>query len=129
MSHLHLEIKDRQDLEQVMGYASWLSRPVVKRVSLDFSMLGKDREQELENRLTRLFNDCGCLWGAPGFFLGCGLSLLTHLQGAGFSWSAVGVSALIGVGSALGAKLIGLLWSFWQLQKTLTQLKTKLPQA
>ena len=129
MSHLHLELKDRQDLEQAMGYVSWLSRPVVKQVSLDFSMLGKDREQELEKRLTRLFNDCGCLWGAPGFFLGSGLSYLAYLEGAGFSWSAVGISALIGTASATGAKLLGLLWSFCQLQRTLSQLKARLTQA
>jgi len=129
MPNLHLELKDKHDVERAMGYVSWLSRPVVKDVSLDVSILGEDKTQKLEKRLHRLFNDCGCVWGAPGFFLGFGTHLVTQLPRTGFSWTSLGVSALIGAGSAIGAKFLGLLWSCWQLHRTLTSLKTKLSQA
>lgn len=129
MPNMHLELRTEADLEQAMDYISWLNRPVVKDVSLDISTLGKAQEQKLAKRLQRLFNDCGCLWGAPGFFLGSGIYLLSHLQSSGASWTTLGISALIGTGSALGAKFLGLLWSFWQLQQIFAELKTRISQA
>lgn len=128
MGNRQLTLRSEEDIEQALQRASWLARPMVEKVKLDLPAAGDDEQQQKAGEIKRLFNDCGCLWGAPGFILGFGIYYLIHLQGAGFSWATLGVSALAGILSALAAKFLALLWSFWQLRRTLSELKMKKTQ-
>lgn len=108
--------KSRRDLDRAAQLVSWLNRPAVDHIVVLLPGLDRFERHRSAKTLKFLFNDCGCIWGAPAFVATFSYVLATHIQANGFSWSILGYSFGIGFCVALVAKLVGLAWSYWRLK-------------
>jgi hypothetical protein len=110
-------LDSRADLEEAVQLISWLNRPTIDQVVVSIPWLDRNDQKRSEKFLKRLFNDCGCQWGAPTFLITIILSSLTVLREIGITWYTMGLSFLISVCIAFVAKLLSLAWSCWRLKK------------
>lgn len=115
-----LDIRSRGEAERVAASFGWFSRPQL--VSVDIAIEGVDdrRAAVLGDRIRRLSNDCGCVWGETALL--CGL-IFSWLVGIGWGWG-VGVCA----GAAVVGKLAGLAWSRHRLVRLLRRLAAAPPR-
>ena len=117
-----LVIEDAHDLDRTAELAASLARPTVGQVHVRLPWLDHDERARSASALTRLFNECGCLWGAPAF-----LSVLAW-GALGAPWSslgtpaALGLSMLLATSAGLAAVVSALVWSRWRLRVLLAQL-------
>jgi hypothetical protein len=117
-----LVIEDAHDLDRTARLAAGLARPAVGQVHVRLPWLDHAEQARSASALARLFNECGCLWGAPAF-----LSVLAW-GALGAPWStlgtlaAIGVSMLLATTAGLAAVVFALVWSRWRLQVLLAQL-------
>jgi hypothetical protein len=118
-----LHIHNIHDLQRAGRLASWLHRPSISSVEVGLPWLDEHERRRVGRVLTRSFNDCGCLWGAPAF-IG---SLLACLVWAPWQirqlWLEIGVSLPLAVAAALTAKVIALAWSRWRLKTVLARMQ------
>ena len=120
---MRIQINDWRDIARLHPLNTWLSRPVVRDVDMPETLADRVRWQR---RLRALFNDCGCVWGGPGF--------LAALLGAFWLWGkavwASPFAILLWIGTAicaaLLAKLIALKVSHIRLRKNLKTLELNL---
>ena len=115
-------IRTRDDLIRVMLLNSWLKRPAVRRVEINFNSLDMKQKKRIQRRIEFLFNDCGCLWAAPVF-------VVTFLSIWGFYyvdsiyvWALLGLSLILSVLVALMTKFMVMYWSYRQLETELNRL-------
>ncbi len=94
----------------------WIRRPTVRRVTVQLPGLEQAQCSRAEKALKFLFNDCGCLWGAPVFLAVFLAGFLPRLNAAGFSWIAFGGWFLGAAIPAIAAKFVGLAWSYRKLK-------------
>ncbi|MBE9168682.1 hypothetical protein IQ238_14595 [Pleurocapsales cyanobacterium LEGE 06147] len=113
---MRIILENTKDLEKAIALISWLNRPSVEQVLVKLPWLEKAEQQQFEKALKFLFNDCGCQWGTPAFLIIFTWYFSTKLREGDFSWNDLGMSLLIGVFTALTAKLLGLAWSHWRLK-------------
>jgi hypothetical protein len=110
-----LELEDRDDLDRAVVLVSWLNRPSMEKVRVTLPWLDPSEQARSAAAIHRLFNDCGCLWGGPTFFLVLVGSLTTRFVAAEMSWAAMGVSFLVAMLAAFAAKILGLAVTRWRL--------------
>ena len=79
-------------------------------------------KKSYESKIKHLFNDCACLWAGPVFI--ATLILLFSLTNSAHIkfWPEIILFFFIAVFSAMAAKLVGLRWSFYRLNKAIDEL-------
>jgi len=112
---VYLKIECLDDLNRAAALASWLNRPSVDVVEVLLPWLDADEQARSAKIIRDLFNDCGCLWGAPAFVVSVAGVLVPQLVSRGWSWPAFGRAILVGVAAGFAGKLLGLAWSRWRL--------------
>jgi hypothetical protein len=104
---MHIEIADRADLDRAETLVSLLRRPHLDRVTVTLPGLDATERERTAAIIRRLFNDCGCDWGA--------LALVTAVVGVlmvGPSGGPAVAAAVLGcLAAAVAGKLLGLSWS------------------
>lgn len=118
---LAISITGPHDARRLRARATWLGRPLVRSVEVSLPSLDGGARERTARRLRRLFNDCGCLWGAPTFLVTFGV-LLARAWPAGLGWRSVVLAFAVAVAAAFGAKLLALAWSRWRLLRLLADL-------
>jgi hypothetical protein len=117
-----LRIDSPGDLERAALLVSWLARPSVRQVHVRLPWLTPAQCERAGRTLTRYFNDCGCLWGAPAFVAALPLSFAHGPWTDASGLLAGGASLAAAVGAALAAKAAALAWSAWRLRVLLARL-------
>ncbi|KKL26456.1 hypothetical protein LCGC14_2395110 [marine sediment metagenome] len=79
-------------------------------------------KKSYERKIKHLFNDCACLWAGPVFI--ATLILLFNLTNSAHIkfWPEIILFFFIAVFAAMAAKLVGLRWSFYRLNKAIDEL-------
>jgi len=117
-----LSLATAGDVADAVALVSWLNRPAVNQVSVEIPWLTSSEREDAAARLQRLFNDCGCGWGAFAFLAVLAVRLGPHLRGGEMSWTMLGWAILLSAGAAAGAKMLALAWSRWRLLSWLERL-------
>jgi len=118
-----LYIHNIHDLKRAGRLASWLHRPSISSVEVGLPWLDGDEQRRVGKALTRHFNDCGCLWGAPAFIgalLGCLAWAPWQIRQL---WLEIGTSLLVATAAASTGKLVALAWSQWRLKTVLSRME------
>jgi len=118
-------IESNTDIKVAMEFNGWLNRNTIDEITIKIPMDSTEREQ-LQKKLLRLFNDCGCTWGTVAFFISFILYLLSYAYLIDFSFSLIGKSFLVGIVCAVIAKLVALLVSYIQLKNELCALEKRI---
>ena len=116
-----MRIASFADVQHAHRLNRWIGRPAVDEVSVDLDLEQPER-LALESRLETLFNDCGCLWGAPAFLLGFLAFAWPRFARTGFEWSTAAAAFAVAVVAAVAAKLLALYASHLRLRTELDRL-------
>lgn len=117
-----LRLETRHDLEHAVRLVSWLARPAVGQVQVRLPWLAPDERDRVGRTLTRRFNDCGCLWGAPAFATALAWGAAASPWAGGTPSTALAASLASAVVAALAGKAAALAWSAWRLRVLLHRL-------
>ena len=108
-----------EDVAAAHAATGWRDRGRVERVVVDLPGMSPKVRAQAEQRIHRLRNDCGCLWGELGLLVV--LLGLTVGPAAGWVDGVLPVSGCA-LAAAVGGKLLGLAWSRRRLRVELGRL-------
>ncbi len=117
-----LRLETRHDLEHAVRLVSWLARPAVGHVQVRLPWLAPAECHQVGRTLTRQFNDCGCLWGAPAFVAALVWGATASPWTGSTPLAALTASFASAVVAAVAGKAAALAWSAWRLRVLLHRL-------
>lgn len=118
-----LSIRSRGDLSQATRLNKWFDRPDVASVNIESSRLDRRTRLALEQRIARLFNECGCGISACVFVAATLVSFFA-LRNPSITWlGQVGIAVLQALVLAIATKTIVFAITHVRLNNTLRQLE------
>ena len=117
-------IENDDDITHLQQHNSWLNRPYIHGIEVKLTGINPHERVQYEKQVKRLFNDCGCGWGALIFLLtlpSCYL-LISHSTAA--LWTEISASIFTAIVFGFFAKLMKLKWSQVQLREILLEISS-----